>query len=220
MFLKEMEALMAAITVMAMIFSSASAANIEVGGSTAWDLSTNFTLWSASNPIFVNDSLSFRYTPEHDVIEVSEVNFFNCDTSSPIGAYNDKDGKTVINVTQPGTRYFVCGRSNHCDLGLKLRATVLDSPQIQPNISTPTYPANQTDIHTIPSDSPNNEHALNSSAGQRNAIIWEHARLVLTIYLFAATFIADFVALFGLMVRMVIRIIMLVWSVTAGFTRD
>ncbi|KAK9733133.1 hypothetical protein RND81_04G045900 [Saponaria officinalis] len=218
-----MEALMAAITVMAMLFSSVSAANIEVGGSTGWELSTNFTHWSASNPIFVNDTLSFRYTPEHDVIEVSEANFFNCDTSSPIGAYNDKDGKTVINLTRPGPRYFVCGRSNHCYLGLKLRVTVLDSPQIQPNISTSTYPANQT----VPSDSPSNEHkehTSNSSAGHKNAIIWEHARLVLTVYLFAATFVADFVTLFGLTlhpsVHLVISIIMLVSSVTVGFTRD
>ncbi|KAL9244404.1 hypothetical protein vseg_018184 [Gypsophila vaccaria] len=190
-----MEAIVAvhvAVLMMTVLVPSVSAANVEVGGSAGWELATNFTYWTASNPIFVNDSLVFRYSPEHDVIEVSEANFFTCDTSSPIAAYNDKDGMTLINLTQPGPRYFVCGRSNHCPAGLKLRVYVLESPQLLPNVSSPNYPTNQTDNRTVSSDSPSNEHkehTLESSAGHINASIH---------------------LLFG--------IIILVSSITAGFT--
>ena len=80
----------------------------------------------------------FIYTPTHDVIEVNEANFATCETRSPIAAYND--GETLINMTKPGPRYFVCGRSNHCTMGLKVRVQVLDIPKIHPNTSDPTEP--------------------------------------------------------------------------------
>lgn len=103
-----------------------SAKNRTVGGPSGWNLSTNITQWSASTSFFVNDSLVFLYTPDYDVIEVNKADFSTCRISSPIAAYDD--GQTVILLSQAGTRYFVCGRSNHCITGLKLRATILDLP--------------------------------------------------------------------------------------------
>uniref|UniRef100_A0A803LJZ5 Phytocyanin domain-containing protein n=1 Tax=Chenopodium quinoa TaxID=63459 RepID=A0A803LJZ5_CHEQI len=39
--------------------------------------------------------------------------------------YDDGNGQTVILLSQPGWRYFVCGRPHHCSMGLKLSVEVL-----------------------------------------------------------------------------------------------
>ena len=65
----------------------------------------------------------FSYTPVHDVVEVSQLGYNTCTISNAIATYNS--GDTVIHLTSPGTRYFVCGRLGHCQQGLKLQVQVL-----------------------------------------------------------------------------------------------
>lgn len=76
------------------------------------------------------DLTVFNYTPDHDVFEVSKSDFETCRINSPISThdYDDEKGQTVILLSQPGWRYFVCGRSNHCTQGLKLSIQVLNQP--------------------------------------------------------------------------------------------
>ncbi|XP_074310101.1 uclacyanin 1-like [Silene latifolia] len=190
-----------AITMAAMLFESVSARNITVGGSTGWDLNTNLTQWSYSTPIFVNDSLLFVYTPAHDVIEVSESDFSICERTRPIGAYNNADGVTLIPLPQPGPRYFICGRLDHCFVGLKVRVQVLDRPQSQPNASSPNYPANQPNNNRTNSDEPAKDLPPNSSAGQKAAIARDFAQLILLICLYDATFATGFASLYWFMLR-------------------
>ncbi|KAL2935495.1 Uclacyanin 1 [Bienertia sinuspersici] len=112
-----------------------------VGGSNGWNLSSNLSLWSSTTSFFVNDSLVFDYTPDHDVIEVSKSDYDKCRINSPISTYNDENGQTVILLSQPGWRYFICGRTDYCSLGLKLSIHVTpelnnitsdDQPEITP----------------------------------------------------------------------------------------
>ncbi|XP_074274201.1 early nodulin-like protein 6 isoform X2 [Silene latifolia] len=183
-----------AVLMATILFSSVSASNIKVGGATGWDLSTNFTYWSSFTLVFVNDSLEFIYTKAHDVIEVTEANFMTCDTtSSPIAAYYEISGKTLINLPKPGPRYFVCGRSNHCTQGLKLYVQVLD--RLQPNTSSPSYPSKPPGDYTSAAAGPDYEHkkhSPSSSSGDKTQDVPLWFRVALTIICLAILYqVAD-----------------------------
>ncbi|KAJ4713649.1 Blue copper protein [Melia azedarach] len=107
----------------------ASATNHSVGGPTGWDLSSNVQAWSATNTFHVGDTLVFTYTPAHSVLEVNQLEYTTCGTINPISVHSS--GDTVLHLTQPGTRYFICGREGHCAMGLKFRVDVL--PQLAAN---------------------------------------------------------------------------------------
>lgn len=64
----------------------------------------------------------FSYTPLHDVVEVNQQGYDTCTIANAIGTYNT--GETVIHLTSEGTRYFVCGRMGHCQMGLKLEVQI------------------------------------------------------------------------------------------------
>ncbi|XP_031403187.1 uclacyanin 1-like [Punica granatum] len=100
-----------------------SGVNLTVGGATGWDLSSNIRGWAAKTTFHPGDFLVFNYTPLHDVLEVNRTEFAACKTINPIGAYTD--GESVVQLNNPGVaRYFICGRSDHCSRGLKLRVRV------------------------------------------------------------------------------------------------
>ncbi|XP_074294085.1 uncharacterized protein LOC141621584 [Silene latifolia] len=184
---KMLKAIMAAVIMTAMLFSSISAADITVGCATGWDLSTKFTYWSSSTP--VNDSLEFIYTRTH---YVTEANFATCDITTPIAAYYDINGKTLINLTKPGPRYFICGRSNHCTLGLKLHIHVLE--RLQTDTSSPNYPVKQAGERSSPGDGPHNEHkkhSPDSSCGEKSEDAVRWVRFVLMISCYVVLFRLD-----------------------------
>ncbi|KAK4778626.1 hypothetical protein SAY86_006154 [Trapa natans] len=114
-------------TVMVVVITSmvlvVSATNHTVGGISGWDLTSDIGSWSAKTSFHDGDFLVFNYTPVHDVLEVNATEFTACKTINPIGVYTD--GETVIPLSEPGTtRYFICGRSDHCSRGLKLRVRI------------------------------------------------------------------------------------------------
>ncbi|KAJ7970395.1 Blue copper protein [Quillaja saponaria] len=108
------------------LFRCVSATNHSVGGDLGWDLSSNLLIWTATTTFHVGDNLVFKYTPIHDVVELNQMDYAMCVLSNPISAHDD--GETVIHLTEPGTRYFVCGRLRHCAMGLKLQVQVLAQP--------------------------------------------------------------------------------------------
>ncbi|XP_062114535.1 blue copper protein-like [Humulus lupulus] len=105
------------------LFHAVSGANITVGGSSGWDLTSDLQAWTAETPFHVGDSLVFSYAGAHDVLEVHEEDYESCNISHPIKTHND--GDTVVPLNQQGTRYFVCGRQGHCLMGQKLQVHVL-----------------------------------------------------------------------------------------------
>ncbi|XP_071701040.1 mavicyanin-like [Rutidosis leptorrhynchoides] len=111
------------------------------GGS--WDLSTNFGVWASSQTFSVGDNLVFRYTSNHDVLEVTKSNYDSCGTSGPIST--STSSPTTIPLTAAGKRYFICGIPGHCSQGMKVEIDVVSAasgPPSTPTPPSPTPPAN------------------------------------------------------------------------------
>uniref|UniRef100_A0A7C9EYK4 Phytocyanin domain-containing protein n=1 Tax=Opuntia streptacantha TaxID=393608 RepID=A0A7C9EYK4_OPUST len=90
----------------------------------------------------------FQYAPTHDVMEVSKADYDACKTSNSI--VQDNSGTTVVPLSKPGNRYFICGTPGHCANGMKLAVTVLaassptpagspaSAPSLTPSVEGPT----------------------------------------------------------------------------------
>ncbi|XP_072995323.1 stellacyanin-like [Typha latifolia] len=117
------KALIAALA-MAAIFQLAVGTNYTVGAPAgSWDLQTNYKNWVSSITFLTGDFLIFKYSSsQHDVLEVTMSNYGSCTTSNPIST--DASGNTVVALTAPGTRYFICGIPGHCTSGMKVQIDV------------------------------------------------------------------------------------------------
>ncbi|KAM1340879.1 hypothetical protein ACFX2H_039203 [Malus domestica] len=138
--------------------AAATNTNHSVGGASGWDLSSNLQAWAARATFHVGDSLVFRYTPVHDVLEVGNMDYDLCHTIDPMETHND--GETVIPLRQTGDRYFICGRLDHCAIGLKLHVLVLPALQMSPNVNA-TSPSSP--LITSPSSNTTSSISNNSS---------------------------------------------------------
>ncbi|CAI8593382.1 unnamed protein product [Vicia faba] len=105
-----------------LFFRCVCGANHTVGGASGWDLNANMHDWSSTTTFNVGDDLVFSYTPLHDVVEVNQRGYDTCTIANAIATYNT--GETVIHLFSEGTRYFVCGRLGHCQMGLKLEVQI------------------------------------------------------------------------------------------------
>ncbi|TYJ00092.1 hypothetical protein E1A91_A13G064200v1 [Gossypium mustelinum] len=144
----------------AMLVQLAMAANYTVGGANGgWDSSTDLQIWAASQKFAVGDNLIFQYTPNHDLVEVTKADYDSCQTSSPIRTYTD--GNTVVPLTSPGKRYFICGTPGHCSEGMQIEIDTLatsptDPPSASPAPETSPSPAETPELapETSPSFPP------------------------------------------------------------------
>ncbi|XP_042503159.1 uclacyanin 1-like [Macadamia integrifolia] len=133
------------------LFRCVTATNHTVGGVTGWNLASDVKSWASNTVFFTGDNLVFVYTPEHDVIEVGERGYAQCQIRSPIRTHNN--GHTVIPLLNPGTRYFVCGKPGHCWQGMKVQVDVLPRPQnVSSSPSTETGGSNAGTIAPIGSN--------------------------------------------------------------------
>ncbi|XVF01817.1 hypothetical protein REPUB_Repub04eG0122100 [Reevesia pubescens] len=130
----------------AMLIQLAMAANHTVGGTNGgWDLSTDLQTWVGSQKFEVGDNLIFQYTPNHDVLEVTKVDYDSCQTSSPLQTYND--GNTVIPLISQGKRYFICGTLGHCSQGMQIEidtSATSTPPEASPSTPPSASPAPKT----------------------------------------------------------------------------
>ncbi|KAH1031143.1 hypothetical protein J1N35_043317 [Gossypium stocksii] len=144
----------------AMLVQLAMAANYTVGGANGgWDSSTDLQTWAASQKFAVGDNLIFQYTPNHDLIEVTKADYDSCQTSSPIRTYTD--GNTVVPLTSPGKRHFICGTPGHCSQGMQIEIDTLATsptypPSASPALETSPLPAETPELapETSPSSPP------------------------------------------------------------------
>ncbi|CAL5394340.1 unnamed protein product [Camellia sinensis] len=128
-----------AVTAM-LLFSVAMATNYTVGGPNGgWDMSTNIQSWASSQSFSVGDDLLFQYMTNHNVLEVTKADHDSCQTSNPIQTYSG--GNTVVPLTSPGKRYFICGSMGHCSQGMKVEVDTLASQASPPSIATPPTPS-------------------------------------------------------------------------------
>ncbi|KAJ6714237.1 hypothetical protein OIU85_025808 [Salix viminalis] len=124
------------------------AATYTVGDSSGWDISTDLGTWAENNKFVVGDSLSFLYSSSHSLEEVKKEDFDSCNTTNVIRTFTN--GNTTVPLTEPGTRYFVCGNQLHCLGGMKLQVNVagnqakspIGAPQSQPGV-TVTQPSSK-----------------------------------------------------------------------------
>ncbi|KAJ3670357.1 hypothetical protein LUZ60_010681 [Juncus effusus] len=129
------------------------ATDYKVGGSNGqWDVGTDLKAWASSKKFYPGDTLTFMYEPFHDLLEVSEVNFERCSTQNFFAFYTG--GRTTLDLTSPGTRYFICGVSGHCTSGMKLQVDTLS-----PSSSSPPPPISSSPPPKPPSP-PISNHSL------------------------------------------------------------
>ncbi|KAE8711785.1 Basic helix-loop-helix DNA-binding superfamily protein [Hibiscus syriacus] len=121
------------------VFQLAMAVDHTVGAPNGgWDTSTDLATWAGSQSFAVGDNLVFRYTSNHDVVEVTQTNYDSCSTINSIGTHTG--GNTVIALSSPGKRYFICGIPGHCNQGMKVEIDTLASSGTPPG-STPGTPS-------------------------------------------------------------------------------
>ncbi|KAJ8426731.1 hypothetical protein Cgig2_011552 [Carnegiea gigantea] len=110
--------------ILAAFMDVAMATNYTVGAPRgSWDTSTNLQAWAKSKTFNAGDNLFFQYAPTHDVVEVSKADYDTCKTSNAI--LRDNSGTTVVPLSEPGNRYFICGTPGHCTTGMKLAVNVV-----------------------------------------------------------------------------------------------
>ncbi|KAK2650519.1 hypothetical protein Ddye_018008 [Dipteronia dyeriana] len=143
----------------ALLMQLAMAATYTVGGPNGgWDVTTDLQTWAASQSFIVGDNLNFQYTTNHDVLEVTKANYDACTTSNAVQSYNG--GNTVITLSSPGKRYFICGTAGHCSQGMKVEIDTLATsspPPATPSTpppTSPTTPPPQASPSTPPPSSP------------------------------------------------------------------
>nr|DAD33831.1 TPA_asm: hypothetical protein HUJ06_012682 [Nelumbo nucifera] len=124
------------IVLLLILFRCVSATDHTVGENAGWELGTDMQKWSSSRNFFTGDNLVFIYKQNHNVIEVKEGAFTDCQITDPVHTYND--ARTVIPLDRPGTRYFICGMPGHCALGLKIQVDVLPLPGKEAVPETPS----------------------------------------------------------------------------------
>ncbi|KAG8391504.1 hypothetical protein BUALT_Bualt01G0194600 [Buddleja alternifolia] len=107
-----------AFLVLLLISPAAYAVTYTVGGNSGWSTGVDYVTWATGQIFTTNDSLVFNFDSSHDVDEVSQANFVNCNTENPINS--SSSSPTTIALTTVGTRFFICPRSNHCSRGQRL----------------------------------------------------------------------------------------------------
>ncbi|KAL6871500.1 hypothetical protein ACP4OV_014329 [Aristida adscensionis] len=106
------EALLLAATAVAALAATASATDYTVGGSDGWDTFVNYDKWAAGKTFMVGDTITFKYMPYHNVLEVTEADYGTCSSDSPLSTHSGTN--TTFKLTATGTRYFICGIPRHC----------------------------------------------------------------------------------------------------------
>ncbi|TKY63080.1 Blue copper protein [Spatholobus suberectus] len=122
--------------VVVLITKEALAEQHVVGGSQAWDESTDFNSWVSGQTFKVGDQLVFKYSSGlHSVVELgSESEYKNCDLGSAVNSMSS--GNDVVKLNKPGTRYFACGTLGHCGQGMKVKITTVSGTSSPPSSSS------------------------------------------------------------------------------------
>ncbi|RCV12056.1 hypothetical protein SETIT_2G237700v2 [Setaria italica] len=103
-----------------------SARTFTVGDDQGWMSGIDYTDWTSGKTFAVGDKLLFSYrSQEHTVTEVSKSGYYTCSGSGALS--DDTSGWTVVTLTGPGTRYFICNVTGLCSSGMKLAVTVAES---------------------------------------------------------------------------------------------
>ncbi|CAF2096142.1 uclacyanin 1 [Brassica rapa] len=102
-----------------------------IGGPSGWTVGANLGTWAAGQTFAVGDNLVFAYPSAfHDVVEVTKPEFDSCQVVKPLITF--ANGNSIVPLTTPGKRYFICGMPGHCTQGMKLEVNVLPNANAAP----------------------------------------------------------------------------------------
>ncbi|KAM0912609.1 hypothetical protein ACQ4PT_012697 [Festuca glaucescens] len=98
-----------------------------VGAGKGWRIAPNRTYyeeWARTRNISIGDKLMFLYrSGVYNIVEVPSKDLFvGCSMRNITNRY--QNGPTIIELTQPGPRYYFCGVGKHCEEGQKLAINV------------------------------------------------------------------------------------------------
>ncbi|XP_022847708.1 uclacyanin 1-like [Olea europaea var. sylvestris] len=120
------------LAMIAMLIYMAKAANHTVGAPNGgWDQFTDLKTWATSQTFSPADNLFFQYGSFHNLLEVSKADYDSCVTSNPLNPPYI-GGLTVIPLTNPGKRYFICGIPGHCSAGMKVEINTIAASVLAP----------------------------------------------------------------------------------------
>ncbi|EPS72033.1 hypothetical protein M569_02727, partial [Genlisea aurea] len=96
--------------------------------------------WAESNRFQIGDTLLFFYTADQDsVLQVTEDDYDDCNTTSPLNRYTD--GHTAFKFNQSGPYYFISGLTQNCLKSEKLVVVVLADRSKKKTTAAPPPPA-------------------------------------------------------------------------------
>ncbi|KAK8482197.1 hypothetical protein V6N13_079412 [Hibiscus sabdariffa] len=132
--------LAAALFLLLLAAPAALAVQYTVGDSSGWSNTVNYQGWVQGKTFTTGDTL----------YEVSQSDYDNCNSGNALSTHSD--GNTVITLSSPGSRYFICPTIGHCASGMKLAVNVVAAGGNSP--STPSTPSGSpTTPGTTPSGS-------------------------------------------------------------------
>ncbi|XP_040991313.1 stellacyanin-like [Juglans microcarpa x Juglans regia] len=123
-----------------------------VGGSAGWSQTADYSTWAAGETFLVGDTLVFNYDSTHKVDEVSQSDYTSCNSGNAIASH--QGGSTTINLSSPGSKYFICPSSGHCSMGMKLAVNVVATSTTPSPPSGSTTPSDSTPPSTTVSPPP------------------------------------------------------------------
>ncbi|KAG0481915.1 hypothetical protein HPP92_009999 [Vanilla planifolia] len=111
-----------------------------VGDSVGWTTLNrpNYTAWAAGKTFRVGDTLLFKYHKEyHNVLVVKEADYEACKNSSALFEYHS--GEDAVIIKEAGRHFYICGFSNHCQIGQKfdIKAIVSSAALSNPPANSP-----------------------------------------------------------------------------------
>ncbi|CAH8382030.1 unnamed protein product [Eruca vesicaria subsp. sativa] len=107
-----------------------------IGGPSGWTVGSNLGTWAAGQTFAVGDNLVFAYPSAfHDVVEVTKPEFDSCQAVKPLITF--ANGNSIVPLTTPGKRYFICGMPGHCTQGMKLEVNVIPTANAAPTAPLP-----------------------------------------------------------------------------------
>ncbi|KAL8040672.1 hypothetical protein ABFX02_10G113000 [Erythranthe guttata] len=122
----------------ATLLSGCAADTRTVGDSLGWTIppagDIAYRTWAAKEDFELGDSIIFRWSGTHNVVQVTKEGYENCNATSNLSlspVQTTSPFTFILNSTTP--HYFICTVENHCRLGQKVTIQIRQFPSAAPS---------------------------------------------------------------------------------------
>ncbi|KAL6515175.1 hypothetical protein OROHE_018807 [Orobanche hederae] len=98
----------------------AEGATYTVGGTSGWTYNMPSSNWAKGKTFKSGDTLVFKYTNIHNLVEVSKKGYDSCTTAGQ--KFSKTSGNDKIKLSK-GPHYYICSKPGHCASGMKIAVT-------------------------------------------------------------------------------------------------